>query len=90
MHLRPCELQISDFENAAVSCFVMLLTRSILSCQWNFLMPISLVDENMKRAQVQRCTVTMCSNLSYFSAARLSADGEVLVAEKYLHGVRGY
>ena len=27
---RPCELQISDFENAAVCCFVVLLTRAIL------------------------------------------------------------
>ena len=47
----PCELQISDFENAAVCCFVVLLTRSILSYKWNLLMPISKVDENMKRAQ---------------------------------------
>ena len=29
---RPCELQISDFENAAVCCFVVLLTRAILRC----------------------------------------------------------
>ena len=48
---RPCELQISDFENAAVCCFVVLLTRSILTYKWNLLMPISKVDENMKRAQ---------------------------------------
>lgn len=50
---RPCELQISDFENAAVCCFVVLLTRSILSYKWNLLMPISKVDENMKRAQMR-------------------------------------
>lgn len=29
----------------------MLLTRSILTYKWNLLMPISKVDENMKRAQ---------------------------------------
>lgn len=51
VEFRPCELQISDFENAAVVCFVVLLTRAILSYKWNLLMPISLVDENMKRAQ---------------------------------------
>jgi len=51
VEFRPCELQISDFENAAVACFVVLLTRTILSYKWNLLMPISLVDENMKRAQ---------------------------------------
>jgi len=51
VEFRPCELQISDFENAAVCCFVVLLTRAILSFRWNLLMPISKIDENMKRAQ---------------------------------------
>jgi len=51
VEFRPCELQISDFENAAVCCFVVILTRAILSFSWNLLMPLSLVDENMKRAQ---------------------------------------
>ncbi|PSN53525.1 Glutamate--cysteine ligase [Blattella germanica] len=51
VEFRPCEVQITDFENAAIVCFVVLLTRVILSYQLNFLMPISKVDENMKRAQ---------------------------------------
>ena len=51
VEFRPCELQISDFENAAVVCFVVLLTRVILSFGYNLLIPISKVDENMKRAQ---------------------------------------
>ena len=116
---RPCELQISDFENAAVCCFVVLLTRAILRCltfmtpplcwkhfhisilggappsfkssglswvdkfhltwtllpfhicswlscsnllcfsfSWNLLMPISKIDENMKRAQVSYLTIS--------------------------------
>ena len=50
VEFRPCELQISDFENAAVVCFVVLLTRVILSYGYNLLIPISKVDENMKRA----------------------------------------
>jgi len=58
VEFRPCELQISDFENAAVCCFVVLLTRSILSYKWNLLMPISLVDENMKRAQKRDAVLT--------------------------------
>ena len=40
VEFRPCELQITDFENAAVACFVVLLTRAILSYKWNLLMPI--------------------------------------------------
>ncbi|KRF80633.1 uncharacterized protein Dvir_GJ16625 [Drosophila virilis] len=41
VEFRPCEAQISDFENAAIVCFVVLLTRVILSYQLNFLTPIS-------------------------------------------------
>ena len=51
IEFRPCELQFTDFENAAVCCFVVLLTRVILSYKYNILVPISKVDENMKRAQ---------------------------------------
>ncbi|XP_025829413.1 glutamate--cysteine ligase [Agrilus planipennis] len=51
VEFRPCEVQITDFENAAIVCFVVLLTRVILSYQLNFLIPISKVDENMQRAQ---------------------------------------
>ncbi|XP_053600985.1 glutamate--cysteine ligase catalytic subunit [Plodia interpunctella] len=51
VEFRPCETQLTDFENAAYVCFVVLLTRVILSYQLNFVMPISKVDENMQRAQ---------------------------------------
>lgn len=51
VEFRPCEVQITDFENAALVCFVVLLTRVILSYQLNFIIPISKVDENMKNAQ---------------------------------------
>ena len=51
IEFRPCELQFTDFENAAICCFVVLLTRVILSYKYNILIPISKVDENMKRAQ---------------------------------------
>ncbi|CAG0920851.1 unnamed protein product [Notodromas monacha] len=51
VEFRPCEVQLTDFENAAYVVFVVLLTRVILSYELNFLMPLSKVDENMKRAQ---------------------------------------
>lgn len=51
VEFRPCEIQMTDFENAAIVCFVVLLTRVILSYQLDFLIPISKVDENMQRAQ---------------------------------------
>lgn len=51
VEFRPCEAQITDFENAACVCFIVLLTRVILTYGLNFLIPISKVDENMQRAQ---------------------------------------
>jgi len=43
VEFRPCEVQLTDFENAAIVCFVVLLTRVILSYQLNFIIPISKV-----------------------------------------------
>jgi glutamate--cysteine ligase catalytic subunit len=51
VEFRPCELQLTDFENAAIVVFIVLLTRVILSFKLNFLIPISKVDENMQKAQ---------------------------------------
>lgn len=46
-----CQVQLTDFENAAYCCFVVLLTRVIISFRLTYLLPITLVNENMKRAQ---------------------------------------
>lgn len=50
VEFRPLEVQLSDFENAAYSCFIVLLTRAILSFGLNFIIPMSKVEENMKTA----------------------------------------
>lgn len=51
VEFRPTEVQLTDFENAAYCCFVVLLTRMMISFRLTYLMPISMVTENMKRAQ---------------------------------------
>lgn len=51
VEFRTVEAQPTDFENAAYVVFITLLTRVILAYKLNFLLPISLVDENMARAQ---------------------------------------
>ena len=51
VEFRPTECQLTDFENAALTVFVVMLTRVILSYNLNMLIPISKVDENIKRAQ---------------------------------------
>jgi len=50
VEFRPMDIQLTDFENAAYVCFVMLLSRAILSSRLSFLIPISKVEENMTRA----------------------------------------
>lgn len=51
VEFRPLEAQTTDFENAAYVVFITLLTRVILAYKLNFLMPLSLVDQNMAEAQ---------------------------------------
>ncbi|CAJ0960141.1 unnamed protein product, partial [Mesorhabditis belari] len=51
VEFRPTEVQLTDFENAAYCCFVVLLTRVIISFRLTYLLPISMIGENMKRAQ---------------------------------------
>uniref|UniRef100_A0A1Q3FKN8 Glutamate--cysteine ligase n=1 Tax=Culex tarsalis TaxID=7177 RepID=A0A1Q3FKN8_CULTA len=58
VEFRPCEAQLTDFENAAIVCFVVLLTRVILSYQLDFLIPISKVDENMQTSQKRGAVLT--------------------------------
>lgn len=53
VEFRSMEVQLTDFENAAYSVFIVLLTRAILSFGLDFYIPISKVDENMKRAHVR-------------------------------------
>ena len=92
-HFRPCELQISDFENAAVCCFVVLLTRSILSFKWNLLMPISKVDENMKRAQKRDAVLTekFWWRKDIFTACEDTSEPELteMSIDEILNGIPG-
>ncbi len=50
VEFRPMEIQITDFENAAFSVFIVLITRAILSFGLNFYIPIARVTENMETA----------------------------------------
>ena len=50
VEFRPMEIQITDFENAAFSVFIVLITRAILSFDLNFYIPITKTDENMQTA----------------------------------------
>ena len=53
VEFRPMEIQITDFENAAFSIFIVLVTRAILSFDLNFYLPIPRTTENMERAHAK-------------------------------------
>lgn len=53
VEFRPMEIQLTDFENAAFSIFIVLITRAILSYDLNFYIPIPLVTENMEVAHAR-------------------------------------
>eukprot|EP00943_MAST-04B_sp_MAST-4B-sp1_P001249 g1249.t1 len=50
VEFRSTEVQLTEFENAAFSVFIALSSRVILFFDLNLYMPMSKVDENMKRA----------------------------------------
>ncbi|KKA26882.1 hypothetical protein TD95_003254, partial [Thielaviopsis punctulata] len=50
VEFRPMEIQLTDFENAAFSVFIVLVARAIMSFGLNFYIPIRKIDENMERA----------------------------------------
>jgi hypothetical protein len=47
---RTCELQFTDFENAAFTCLITLLARSIVYFNLNLYIPLTKVDENFEFA----------------------------------------
>ncbi|KAL9129414.1 MAG: hypothetical protein Q9217_002119 [Psora testacea] len=53
VEFRPMEIQITDFENAAFSIFIVLVTRAILSFDLNFYIPIPLTTTNMETAHAR-------------------------------------
>ncbi len=57
VEFRPMDLQLTDFENAALTALVAVLVRVISETAVNFLIPVSRCDENMDRAH-HRAAIT--------------------------------
>eukprot|EP00106_Octopus_bimaculoides_P017898 XP_014785340.1 PREDICTED: glutamate--cysteine ligase catalytic subunit-like [Octopus bimaculoides] len=51
IEFRTMELQLTDFENAALVVFMVLLTRAMVTFKLNFLVPLTKVAENFTPAQ---------------------------------------
>ncbi|KAJ3283014.1 hypothetical protein HDU76_008543 [Blyttiomyces sp. JEL0837] len=58
VEFRSMEIQMTDRENAAFAIFVVLLTRTILSFDLNFYIPLSKVDANMQAGQKRDAVLT--------------------------------
>jgi len=50
VEFRPMDIQLTDFENSALAIAVGMINNIINTFDLDFVLPISLVDENMKRA----------------------------------------
>eukprot|EP00602_Paraphysomonas_sp_CaronLab_P001393 CAMPEP_0185025476 /NCGR_PEP_ID=MMETSP1103-20130426/8414_1 /TAXON_ID=36769 /ORGANISM="Paraphysomonas bandaiensis, Strain Caron Lab Isolate" /LENGTH=662 /DNA_ID=CAMNT_0027558679 /DNA_START=268 /DNA_END=2256 /DNA_ORIENTATION=- len=59
---RSMELSLTDFENAAFTVFVVLITRVILAFDLALYIPLSKVDENMRRAHM----INSCNTQKFF------------------------
>ncbi|KAL8990193.1 MAG: hypothetical protein Q9177_001096 [Variospora cf. flavescens] len=58
VEFRPMEIQMTDFENAAFSVFIVLITRAILSFDLNLYIPIPRTTENMETAHARDAVLT--------------------------------
>ncbi|KAI9843493.1 MAG: Zn finger-containing GTPase- Activating Protein for ARF [Thelocarpon superellum] len=57
VEFRPMEIQMTDFENAAFSVLMVLVTRAILSFDLNFYLPIARTTENMETAHARNAVL---------------------------------
>jgi hypothetical protein len=74
---RPLEVQLTDFENAAFALIVVLLARSIIAHAHSFYIPMSLVHENMRRAQLKDAVLTQKFWFRRNSLQVISPDSQV-------------
>ena len=75
VEFRSMEVQPTDFENAAFTVLIVLASRVILAFDLNLYMPLSLVDENMRRAHLLNATTTQ---KFWFRALEGPSEGEVM------------
>lgn len=83
VELRPMEISITDFENAAYSVFSILLSRAILHFQLNNYLPISKVEENMKRAHHRDAV----NNDLFFIRTNINDSGDATIKELSLNEI---
>eukprot|EP00051_Salpingoeca_urceolata_P006555 m.86546 g.86546 ORF g.86546 m.86546 type:complete len:719 (-) comp14880_c0_seq3:128-2284(-) len=69
---RSMEVQLTDYENAAFTVFITLVSRVLLSFDLNLYIPISKLDENMERAHKRDAVLKE----TFWFRAHLAPPGE--------------
>ena len=82
IEFRPLELSLTDYENAAFSTTVVLITRAILALGYNFYMPLSLVETNMQRSKGKDAVLKQ----KFFIRKNALVQGEAFQIDGYGQG----
>ena len=53
VEFRPMDVQLTDFENSALAVMVGMIANIINTFDVDYILPIKMVDENMKRAHIR-------------------------------------
>lgn len=83
VELRPMEISLTDFENAAYSVFSVLLSRAFLKYKINNYINISNVEENMKRAHHRDAI----NRDKFFIRTNIYKSGDALIDELSLNDI---
>lgn len=90
IEFRPCDIQLTDFDNAAIACFNVLLSRIILANKLNLFIPISKLDENMRTAQKRNacCNERFWFRKNIFSKQTGNSDDdlELMTIDEIING----
>eukprot|EP00124_Ichthyophonus_hoferi_P003024 Ihof_evm6s236 gene=Ihof_evmTU6s236 len=90
VEFRSMELQTTDFENAAMTVFIVLLTRTILTFNLNLYLPITKVDESIQVAQTRgaaRDKKFYCRKDPFTTPSNGDPDGyELMTANQIMNG----
>lgn len=84
---RPMEVQPTDLENAAFTALVMLVSQAILAFEVNLLVPLSKVDENMRRAH--EMDAVRCQHFWFRSDFSEGADVREMTMDEIMNGRDG-
>lgn len=86
VEFRPMEIQMTDFENAAFTSIIVLLSKAILALGLDLRVPISKIEENMATAKGRAA----CSEGRFWFRTGSDSEAELLTMGEILNGGAGF